>query len=413
MKKIPFNFDIDIIKSETIDEDADNWYVEGFCGTTDFDLQSDIITEDAFKNAESDLLENNTVLFNHDVNMPIGKVVETRAEENGLWVKILLSKTVPDIWKKVQEGIISKFSIRGQITDAIKKYVKELGKIANIISGMSLLECSLVALPANPKARTTAWYIGKAISQFIKQGGEIPEMKIEKLEDVYGILKSIAVNSEEDIKTTLSDIESFLKDTDKPEDLGLVKESGDKWTQEEIDGLVKDLEDAKKAKEDLENDNAITKESGEKWTQEEIDGMIKELEEIRDKNVPEIPRKKSGDSYSQEEVDGMVKELADLKASNEELDTKVKDVEADTEVEKQWEQMKDNYEEKDVESIKGILKKSVMGENLSSAEVLTLTTTRVKKEIPDGETLDEEGIDAEARKDIILKHGIKIKVKTS
>ena len=107
MKKIPFKFSLDIVKSD--DSNEENWYVEGFCGTTDFDLQSDIITEDAFKTAENDLIENSTVLFNHDVNMPIGKVVEARAEEKGLWVKILLSKTVPDIWKKVQEGIISKF----------------------------------------------------------------------------------------------------------------------------------------------------------------------------------------------------------------------------------------------------------------------------------------------------------------
>ena len=414
MKKIPFKFSLDIVKSD--DSNEENWYVEGFCGTTDFDLQSDIITEDAFKTAENDLIENSTVLFNHDVNMPIGKVVEARAEEKGLWVKILLSKTVPDIWKKVQEGIISKFSIRGQVIDAVKKYVKELGKIANIINEMTLLECSLVSLPANAKARTTNWYIGKALKEFFKQGGEIPKMEFKDIGEVFEVFGGMIEKASDDNKALLPDVLSFLKKAEEnKEDSAPINKDGEVWTQESVDGLVKDLEDAKKAAENINKDDVPKKVSGENWTQEDIDRMEKELKGLKDENTPEIPRKKSGDAYSQEEIDALVKELEELTVSNETTSQELSDIKADAEVEKQWDKIKGNYDEKIAKDIKVILKKSVVGENLSSDEILTLTAKKgvvTKPLINSSESLENlhKEITIDKKKDLIKIAGIKTRV---
>ncbi|MDH3214533.1 MAG: hypothetical protein OEM05_18810, partial [Myxococcales bacterium] len=48
-----------------------------------------------------------------------------------------------------------------------------LKKFARLILKMRLVEVSLVAVPANPKARAIRWYVEKALAEFEKAGGRI------------------------------------------------------------------------------------------------------------------------------------------------------------------------------------------------------------------------------------------------
>jgi len=164
---IPVDFIVDFVKSS---QDASgNWYIEGFAATSDFDLQGDIITEAALQNSVNNLIENSTVLLNHDDAQPIGKTVETKVvkdrAESGLWVKVLISKTVPKIWQQIREGVLNKFSIRGQIVVAGKEFVDSLKRTVNVIKELYLVEVSLVSVPANPKARAMNWYVAKALAE--------------------------------------------------------------------------------------------------------------------------------------------------------------------------------------------------------------------------------------------------------
>src|SRR3990172_13167261 len=119
MKPVRFECSIDIHKAY---EDEGNWIVEGFAATSDFDLQEDIITQQAIEASAKDLIENSTVLHNHNADEAIGKVEKSEAREGGLWLKIFISKTAPDIWQKITEGVLNKFSIRGKILDAKKEW---------------------------------------------------------------------------------------------------------------------------------------------------------------------------------------------------------------------------------------------------------------------------------------------------
>jgi HK97 family phage prohead protease len=173
---LPVNFEcaVDITKSY---EDEGRWIVEGYAATSDFDLQEDIITDEAIRASAKDLIENSTVLHNHNADEAIGRVLASRARKDGLFLKILISKTAPEIWQQITEGVLNKFSVRGRVLEARKQWVPELKRHARLILKMRLLEVSLVAVPANPKARAIRWYIEKAMDEFEKAGGEIEPLK--------------------------------------------------------------------------------------------------------------------------------------------------------------------------------------------------------------------------------------------
>jgi HK97 family phage prohead protease len=173
---LPVNFEcpFDITKAY---EEEGRWIVEGYAATSDFDMQEDIITEEAIRASARDLLENSTVLHNHNPDEAIGKVLSSGARPDGLFLKILISKTRPDIWQQVREGVLNKFSVRGKILEARKEWVDRLKKYARLILKMRLVEVSLVAVPANPKARAIRWYVEKALDAFETAGGRIESTK--------------------------------------------------------------------------------------------------------------------------------------------------------------------------------------------------------------------------------------------
>ena len=180
MKIIEFSFDADVVKTyHKIKKDRKikegDFIIEGYVMTSDIDSQYTIITNEAIKKSKNDLLKYSTVLFNHDMDRPIGKVLETDFDKKGLWIKMKLSESETEIQKKVQEGIISKFSIKGRVLKEAaedEKSGEESDSEEKIPSGkehirkitrIELYEASLVSVPANVEAKTINWYIAKAL----------------------------------------------------------------------------------------------------------------------------------------------------------------------------------------------------------------------------------------------------------
>jgi HK97 family phage prohead protease len=94
--------------------------------------------------------KNPILLYNHDRNLPIGKVVEAKVEKDGLWVKALISNSkdvvVSYVRDLVKEGILKTFSIGFEP----KKEDRKDG--VNVIKEWRLNEISIVTLPANIEA---------------------------------------------------------------------------------------------------------------------------------------------------------------------------------------------------------------------------------------------------------------------
>jgi hypothetical protein len=71
LENISFDFPLEITKQA---ESEGEFHIVGYAATTDFDLQGDLITEEALRASQLDLVKNSTVLLNHDIKIPIGKV---------------------------------------------------------------------------------------------------------------------------------------------------------------------------------------------------------------------------------------------------------------------------------------------------------------------------------------------------
>ena len=176
----------DVLKSEETKEgDNSEWIVEGIISTSDVDSQNDRITDDALKNAVKDLKTRTTILLNHDLDRPIGKILEAeyKPEFNGIWIKGMISKAEPEIWNKIKEGILNKFSIRFAPLHSKTEYNKNLGQYVTVIDRIMIKEPSVVSVPANANARLLrAYEVQKMMEDFLmkvekKDLGEDPENK--------------------------------------------------------------------------------------------------------------------------------------------------------------------------------------------------------------------------------------------
>lgn len=177
-RAVPFDLPISLLKAV---EEGGEFHIVGYAATTDFDLQGDVITEEALADSAADLLKNSTVLLNHDLKRPIGRVTKVNFDRNGLLIDSLISKTEPEIIQKIKEGVLNKFSIRGQVLERERKFMPELDRTVNVIKKMTLVEVSLVSVPANPEARAVGWYVSKALAEIDQQsqGGTImPEEQV-------------------------------------------------------------------------------------------------------------------------------------------------------------------------------------------------------------------------------------------
>jgi len=422
VKEINFTYPFSIIKAieiEKTDKEEGKWIVEGYAGTSDLDLQGDVIIEEAFKNSEKDLLENSTVLYNHDVDRPIGKVEEVKAQKEGLWVKVLISKTAAELWQQIKEGVVNKFSIRGQIIKKVEEYITELKRIAHVIKEMYLVECSLVTLPANTKAKTLNWYVQKALIE--KESLSHPGVKTKSFktkEEVKAQMEKFILTAE-NLNAIKSSVDTLLEraiDEDTKSLLNSIKEKmqGEKldvekkYTQEEADVLIAE---AKKS-----TDNK-------KYSQEEVDKLIEETKKtaIGDKlfSQEEVDKmiedaKKSVDGkFTQEEVDvkiedskkSIITEKEGVEKKLSDLETKVKKMEAEANVAKKWDAMADSYKEEDAVAIKAILLKSEMGEVVTLEETTTLIEKKLGSRLRVSSPDIKSGDTSETRKAELRKLG--------
>ena len=144
--------------------DAEQRVVEGFASSKSLDSQDDVVDPAAIKAALPDYLEWGNIREMHG-NSAAGVTLEARVIDG---VVKAGGKDVPDplylktrivddqAWKKVREGVYKGFSIGGKVTDS-RLEKRSDGASYRVITGMKLVEISLVDRPANPDARILLW----------------------------------------------------------------------------------------------------------------------------------------------------------------------------------------------------------------------------------------------------------------
>jgi HK97 family phage prohead protease len=142
-----FTFD-SVIKA--VDAGEGELKIDGYASTVSVDRSADVILASAWNKSGglNNYKSNPILLFNHNYDKPIGKVVEMGTDNKGLRIKGVISKSAGDVYDLVKEGVLTTFSVGFLIKDA--DYDQE--KDGLIIKDAELLEVSVVSVPCNQDA---------------------------------------------------------------------------------------------------------------------------------------------------------------------------------------------------------------------------------------------------------------------
>lgn len=134
---------------KSIKEDEGELKITGYASTNAMDRSCDRILPTAWtKGGLKNFKTNPILLFNHNYDKPIGKVVEMRTDNKGLQIKGVISKSAGDVYNLVKEGVLSTFSVGFLIKDA--EYDKQVDGL--VVKDAELLEVSVVSVPCNQDA---------------------------------------------------------------------------------------------------------------------------------------------------------------------------------------------------------------------------------------------------------------------
>jgi HK97 family phage prohead protease len=155
-------------KSVEVKEEGGVLTIEGFASTPDLDSYDDIVKPSAFQNTMGSYMQKPIILLQHNMDKIIGKAVDYRIEENGLYIKVEIFNDIDGTMKNIQEGLLGAFSIgfralKWEIREMDDRWIRE-------ITELRLVEVSVVAFPANVQARFS---IAKSVKSFFDSLAEI------------------------------------------------------------------------------------------------------------------------------------------------------------------------------------------------------------------------------------------------
>jgi len=245
--------------------------------TTHPDRQGDYISKGFIRKIRDDLKQNTTAFYNHLTqnrsDLPIGKtlasqLVDLEDGHQGVEIEIGISKTAPDIWTLVQEGVLNKGSIGGDIYDLEYDDHKDLFKLNDGV----VYEPSIVGIPANPQAeigqvlKTLRKSIGetrKVNNKHIESEFDMDEEALEKLlnKAVGSAVSEVSKRFETQIENTDKDTEGKISDLQKAfndekdklkKELELAREK-EAERQAEIEDLKKSVGSRQSERQNIEN----------------------------------------------------------------------------------------------------------------------------------------------------------------
>ena len=136
------------------DVDAEAGLFRGYASTWDLDSGGDVIVKGAFSKTLAEKRSQVKILWQHKTDTPIGKPLEMREDERGLFVEGKISDTTHGKDAKIllKDGVIDRMSI-GFIANSDAVTVKDG---IRYIEELELFEFSLVTWPMNDAAVITA-----------------------------------------------------------------------------------------------------------------------------------------------------------------------------------------------------------------------------------------------------------------
>jgi len=179
--------------------------IEGYASTNDVDRQGDVVPANVWERGLQNYVKNPIILAYHDHTQPIGRMVDHKVDEKGLWIKATISDAAGNIYKLVKNGILSAFSIGFQVKDAEWNSKAEVF----MIKDLELHEISVVSVPAN---QNTLFSLSKHFST--AQEFELFKQQFAGEDNIAKELETspVANSSKEEFNMDPKDLEKMLAD---------------------------------------------------------------------------------------------------------------------------------------------------------------------------------------------------------
>lgn len=182
------------------------------------DAHGDIIAKGAFAKTLKENFNRVKVLYQHEIDEPIGKPIEMFEDNYGLYFKAFISQTTlgKDVLQLIRDGVLDEVSIGFDIIK--EEFDAKTG--TRIIKEVRLWEFSPVTFAANDKAKIVGV---KDLNELMSQVKNSDRIIIEKaIESLKGILEEQPTDEVtepkdevdveiEEIKSILQAIKSFHK----------------------------------------------------------------------------------------------------------------------------------------------------------------------------------------------------------
>ena len=139
-------FDLSNLNSTEYDDRVE---FSGYASVFDvLDSHNDVILKGAFKN----IIDNIPLLWQHEVNNPIGKITLAKEDDFGLFIEGFITKKTKkanEAIELVNQGVLGNLSIGYFVKKSEEK------NNVNYVTELELKEISLVSIPANQETSIT------------------------------------------------------------------------------------------------------------------------------------------------------------------------------------------------------------------------------------------------------------------
>ena len=152
---------VELKKPEPLEiEDIDDRIIVGWANVEVVDAEGDIVPVKELERAMLKFMDRGGTIIAGHQNKPVGKVLrweiaehpETKTLGVKIWAKIFDDYEIDNlVWNDIKSGKKLGLSI-GATAKPVKAKVKDSGETVNVLSGLELLEISVVDEPANPYA---------------------------------------------------------------------------------------------------------------------------------------------------------------------------------------------------------------------------------------------------------------------
>ena len=151
MKKLQLKFlNIPFVTKGAKEENGE-MIIEGYGAVkNNVDSSNELITDGAMTKTLLEQGDRIALCYQHDIRTPIGKIIEIREDEKGLFIRARISDSEEKIKTKIREGILKEMSIGYVVLDAKTGKKDDMSVI--FLTELKIYEVSLVTRAANNMA---------------------------------------------------------------------------------------------------------------------------------------------------------------------------------------------------------------------------------------------------------------------